>query len=105
MGLFASAASESGFGLNLAYNALDFLRLHAGAGDQHLTAGAQLLLPRRGLTPVAGAGAHRQNEQFEAFVSGGLDWQAESGFNVGASVEYLPRVAEAQPSVRLGWYF
>lgn len=130
-------------GVNVNYNALDFLRLTAGYGSISATgtsvsngtvtntelsartigAGARLMIPDMNFTPVIGAsfanvtitGAASTASQevggfsgsgSHVYVSGGFDWQAGNGFNLGFGYNYsLLAGVGGLPYVNLGFYF
>jgi hypothetical protein len=95
----------SKYGVNLAYNVYDFLRVTGGVGTdtEHVSvnsigAGLKVMVPGLQLTPVAGlnfAFANVQGGQpvnvrgfnasgSHAYVNLGADWQTGIGVNIGA---------------------
>ena len=122
-------------GINAAYNLTDFLRLHAGYGQVSVTdsvslngsqftsstasmttlgGGALAMVPGWNLTPVAGL------SYSHVFLSGsgifsvspdnvyatvGVDWQAHSGFNLGAGFNMALAGQSSGGYVNLGWFF
>ncbi len=121
-------------GVNLAYNAFDFARFSAGLGRVSATlgtseasattvgAGAKFFVPGWSLSPVAGmsfayvsvsqSGAgtvsvkNFGSSAAHVYATLGLDWQAASGFNVGAgyNLSFASGVG-GLPYLNLGWYF
>jgi len=121
-------------GVNLAYNLTDFMRASAGLGRVSATLGtaeasattvgasAKFFMPGWNLSPVAGLGfayvsvsqtgaaavsvSNFGSSAAHVYASLGVDWQAASGFNVGAgyNLSFKSGVG-GLPYVNLGWYF
>ena len=84
-------------------------------------AGAKFMVPGWSLTPTAGIGYSHvfysgtpgmlevggfSGNGGHVYVSGGLDWQAESGFNVGLGVNQSLRADVGSSAyINLGWFF
>ena len=121
-------------GLNIAYNVLDFMRATAGLGQVSaqfgtaeatattIGAGARFFVPGWDFSPTAGlsfayvsvsqtGGMSVSVKNFDesgAHLYGtiGVDWQAATGFNVGAgyNLSFKSGIG-GLPSLNLGWYF
>ncbi len=121
-------------GVNLGYNAFDFMRITGGLGRVSATlgaseasattlgAGTRFFVPGWNLSPVAGlsfayvsvsqtGGAAVSVSNFGSsaahiYATLGFDWQAASGFNVGAgyNLSFKGGVG-GLPYLNLGWYF
>ncbi len=121
-------------GVNLAYNAFDFARVTAGIGKISASIGsseasattlgttAKFFVPGWNLSPVAGVGfsyvsvsqaggakitvSNFTESAAHVYGTVGVDWQAASGFNVGAgyNLSFKSGVG-GLPYLNLGWYF
>jgi hypothetical protein len=121
--------------LNVSYNATEFVRVFAGAGTltflgESLGGGVKYIFsPERPVSFVAGLGLSRSSLNglldsifggdvtspqviWSQTLSGGIDWQTESGFNLGLGLNwmYLSTSSEAVgtrvlPYLTLGWFF
>ena len=121
-------------GVNLAYNAFDFARFTAGIGKISASIGAteasattlgatsKFFVPGWNLSPVAGLGfsyvsvsqtggskitvSNFNDSAAHVYATIGVDWQAASGFNIGAgyNVSFKSGVG-GLPYLNLGWYF
>ncbi len=127
-------------GGNVAYNVTDFTRVTAGYGSFSVTSvsdkltvttigiGAKFFLSERNLTPVVGL--NYSNVTFKLtgtlgtlevaglsastgvmYVNFGVDWQAGSGFNLGAGYNLSPRWSAQYgwrviglPYLNFGWF-
>jgi hypothetical protein len=121
-------------GLNVAYNVFDFMRATAGLGQisasigtAEATAttigmGARFFVPKWSFSPVAGLsmayvsvsqtdGLSISVKNFDQsgahlYANLGIDWQAATGFNVGAgyNLSFKSGIG-GLPYLNLGWYF
>lgn len=121
-------------GVNLGYNAFDFARFTVGLGQVSASigsaeasattigAGTRFFVPGWSLSPVAGlsfayvavsqkGGATLTVQNFtqsmaHIYANIGVDWQAASGFNIGAgyNLSFASGVG-GLPYLNLGWYF
>ena len=120
-------------GVNLGYNLTDFMRATAGLGRVSATigtaeasattlgAGTRFFVPGWSLSPSAGVSfayvsvsqsggaavtvGNFTKSQAHIYANIGVDWQAASGFNVGAGYNLSFMGVGGMPYLNLGWYF
>ncbi|MBC7397358.1 MAG: hypothetical protein H7333_07930 [Bdellovibrionales bacterium] len=124
-------------GLNIAYNALDFMRASIGFGQVSVSSlrvnqngqlateetsmttigvGSRFFVPGWSFTPTAGVGYSHvflssnavSISDYKAnniYVNAGFDWQATSGFNLGAGMNVsVNGAAPTAPYINLGYF-
>jgi hypothetical protein len=122
------------FGVNVSYNVLDYLRASIGFGEISVSGidssasvkttgiGADVMVPGWNLSPTAGlhiskvdvsasGGGSLSIQGIEesttlVYAQGGLDWQAQGGFNLGLGQTVGLSGGDASGSYfNIGWFF
>jgi len=113
IGVYGGGTSYSSYGLNLGYNLVDEVRVHAGVdfstysklSYSGLDFGGLYFFEGKSFSPAVGLN-FMGTTGYAMYALGGMDWADDSGLNVGlqASVPFSSHISLGFIWY-LGWYF